>query len=232
MKSRVATIATCILVMMILLLGLTSCERKAPSREGEIPEGADTSQPGAAQETPIAGETVVSAVTSLPQGTPARQEAQPTPVPGLTTAEPLSPSATAAPSEPTAEPAAVEPTAAPPAQTQTGDSDFVWYTVQSGDTLNSIAQEYGTTWSAIAEANDITDPSTIYAGQKLKIPTSEGSSAGSTSGCRYKHKVKSGDWVWQIAREYGVSPYDILAANNLTIQTANTIYPGMVLCIP
>jgi hypothetical protein len=38
--------------------------------------------------------------------------------------------------------------------------------------------------------------------------------------------------VWQIARNYGVSPYDILAANGLTIQGANTIYPGKVLCIP
>jgi len=232
MKPRVATVATSILVMMILLLGLTGCERKAPSRESEIPEGAETSQPGATQETPVAGETVVSAVTASPQGTPVGGEAQPTPLAGSTPAAPLSPSATAAPSGPTAAPAVVEPTAVPPAQTGTGDSDFVWYTVQSGDTLNSIAQRYGTTWSAIADANDLSNPSQIYAGQKLKIPTSEGSSAGGASGCRYKHKVRSGDWVWQIAREYGVSPYDILSANNLTIQTANTIYPGMVLCIP
>ncbi len=229
---KFATIATCVLVMMILLLGLTSCERKAPSREGEIPEGENTAQPGAAQETPVAGETVVSAVTSSPLGTPVGGEAQPTSVAGSTTTEPVSPPATAAPGEPTAAPAAAEPTAAPPAQTETGDSDFVWYTVQSGDTLNSIAQKYGVTWSAIADANDLTNPSQITTGQKLKIPTSDAPSAGSTSGCRYNHKVKAGEWVWQIARQYGVSPYDILSANNLTIQTANTIHPGKVLCIP
>jgi LysM repeat protein len=44
--------------------------------------------------------------------------------------------------------------------------------------------------------------------------------------------VKQGEWVWQIARDYGVSPYDILAANGLTIKSANTVYPGTVLCIP
>jgi LysM repeat protein len=144
----------------------------------------------------------------------------------------LSPIATTAPSGPAPAPAVTEPTAAPPAQTETGSADFVWYTVQSGDTLNSIAQRYGTTSAAITSANDLTNPSQIYAGQKLKIPTSAGSPAVTTSGCRYKHKVKSGEWVWQIARQYGVSPYDILSANNLTIDTARTVYPGTVLCIP
>lgn len=231
MRARYGTIGTCLLVVMIILVGLTGCERKAPSREGEIPEGGNTSQPGTTKETPVAGETVVSAVTSAPQGTPVAGEAQPTPLTGTTT-EPSSPDATAAPSGSTPAAAVTEPTAVPPAQTETGGADFVWYTVQSGDTLNSIAQRYSTTWSAIATANDLTNPSQIYVGQKLKIPTSAGSSGGTTTGCRVNHKVKSGEWVWQIARQYGVSPYDILSANNLSIATARTIYPGMVLCIP
>jgi LysM repeat protein len=110
----------------------------------------------------------------------------------------------------------------------------VWHTVQPGETLSSIARRYGTTWQAIAQANNLSNPNQIYVGQKLKIPTgsSGGSTAGSTSGCRIKHTVKQGEWVWQIARNYGVSPYDILAANGLTIGTANTIYAGTVLCIP
>jgi LysM repeat protein len=92
---------------------------------------------------------------------------------------------------------------------------------------------YGTTWQAVAQANSLSNPNQIYVGQKLKIPTtSSGSSGGTASGCRIRHTVKQGEWVWQIARNYGASPYDILAANGLTIQSANTIYPGMVLCIP
>jgi LysM repeat protein len=51
-------------------------------------------------------------------------------------------------------------------------------------------------------------------------------------GCRWDHTVERGEWVWQIARNYGVSPYAILEANGLTIQSANIIQPGRVLCIP
>jgi putative chitinase len=108
----------------------------------------------------------------------------------------------------------------------------VWHTVKSGETLSSIARRYGTTWQAIAKANNLSNPNNIYVGQKLKIPSASGDSSGGTTGCRYRHTVKTGEWVWQIARDYGVSPYDILAANGLSIQSANTIYPGTVLCIP
>jgi LysM repeat protein len=111
--------------------------------------------------------------------------------------------------------------------------------VQRGETVYSIANRYGTTVDAIAAANDLSNPQTIYVGQKLKIPT-EGASTlpespsegGSSTGCRIRHTVKPGEWVWQIARNYGVDARDILTANNMTIQSARTIHPGMVLCIP
>jgi lysozyme len=107
--------------------------------------------------------------------------------------------------------------------------------VQTGETLSSIARRYGTTWQAIAQANGLVNPNQIYRGQKLKISASSGGTGGTggtTTGCRLRHTVKRGEWVWQIARNYGVSPYDILAANGLTIQSANVIYAGRVLCIP
>jgi lysozyme len=107
--------------------------------------------------------------------------------------------------------------------------------VQQGETLSSIARRYGTSWQAIKQANGLVNPNQIYVGQKLKIPASTGStgSSGSTAtGCRLRHTVQPGEWVWQIARNYGVSPYDILAANGLTIQSANVISAGKVLCIP
>ena len=45
------------------------------------------------------------------------------------------------------------------------------YVVGAGDTLASIAQEYGTTVAAIATANGITNPSQIFQGQQLTIPS-------------------------------------------------------------
>lgn len=44
------------------------------------------------------------------------------------------------------------------------------YTVQTGDTLASIGEAVGVTWQAIAKANSITEPYTIYPGQVLVIP--------------------------------------------------------------
>ncbi len=44
------------------------------------------------------------------------------------------------------------------------------YTVQPGDTLYGIAQKFGVSWEAIAEANNIEDATTLRVGQKLVIP--------------------------------------------------------------
>jgi spore germination protein len=44
------------------------------------------------------------------------------------------------------------------------------YTVQSGDFLIGIANQFGTTVQAIMDLNEITDPSRLVIGQVLKIP--------------------------------------------------------------
>jgi LysM repeat protein len=227
MRQRLSTIGIFLLVVVVVLGSLVGCERKAAQREPEATEAADqtpiatSSGEVGVDETPAAGETVVSAVTS----TPGSQE-PPTPVPiGGTPAAPEPTATTETQPLPTSAPAESQP----PPSGSTGET--VWHTVQRGETLSSIARRYGTTWQAIARANGLVNPNQIYAGQRLKIPTG-GGEAGGTTGCRIRHTVKSGEWIWQIARNYGVSPYDILAANGLTIRTANTIYPGMVLCIP
>ena len=50
-----------------------------------------------------------------------------------------------------------------------GLSCFV-YTVESGDCLSVIAEQYGTTVSLLCELNEIADPDYIYVGQNLLIP--------------------------------------------------------------
>jgi N-acetyl-anhydromuramyl-L-alanine amidase AmpD/uncharacterized protein YraI len=44
------------------------------------------------------------------------------------------------------------------------------HVVQPGENLSDIAARYGTTWTAIAQANGISNPALIYAGQRLVIP--------------------------------------------------------------
>lgn len=51
-----------------------------------------------------------------------------------------------------------------------GNIQFVSYTVQSGDTLNAIADHFGVDMNTIAMQNNITDPNVISAGQQLDIP--------------------------------------------------------------
>ncbi|NIN66248.1 MAG: LysM peptidoglycan-binding domain-containing protein [Anaerolineae bacterium] len=67
--------------------------------------------------------------------------------------------------------------ATPPAPAQ---GSTVIHVVQRGEILARIAQRYGTTVSAIAAANNLSNPSFIYVGQRLKIP-SAGSSPASTA---------------------------------------------------
>lgn len=47
------------------------------------------------------------------------------------------------------------------------------YIVRAGDTLSSIAARFGTTVTAIMEANDLTNPDLIFVGQVLIIPSSD-----------------------------------------------------------
>lgn len=63
-------------------------------------------------------------------------------------------------------------TAAPslPTATSAGSTGGTTYTVRSGDTLFSIAQQFGTTAQAIISANNLTNPDRLSVGQQLIIP--------------------------------------------------------------
>jgi len=44
------------------------------------------------------------------------------------------------------------------------------YTIQPGDTLGQIAAAHGTSWQALAQQNQISDPNLIYANQQICVP--------------------------------------------------------------
>lgn len=56
-----------------------------------------------------------------------------------------------------------------PGGTWPGPGGF-WYTVHYGDTLSGLAWRFGRNMWTIANANGITNPNWIYAGQRLYIP--------------------------------------------------------------
>jgi len=109
------------------------------------------------------------------------------------------------------------------------------YTVKSGDWIWQIARSFNVDPQEIIDLNDLTAPSQIKPGMVLKIPvpavTFEATGTpGTPQAGGTVHIVKPGEWIWQIARTYGVDPQDIIDANNLV--NPRMIQPGQELVIP
>lgn len=79
------------------------------------------------------------------------------------------------------------------------------YTVQSGDTISSIASDFSITINTILWANNLASYSIIRPGDVLSIPPQSG----------VIHTVKSGDTVSHIASLYDVNEKTITENNNL-----------------
>lgn len=127
------------------------------------------------------------------------------------------------------------------------------YVVQPNDTLYSIAQDNGVLLSDLVAVNAQYlggNPETpLQIGWELNIPDCEtetdtdavvepegGSDTetttdpGTAEGGQIIHTVQPGEGIYAIARQYGVTPEQIIAANGLA--NPNLIYPGDQLIIP
>ncbi len=111
------------------------------------------------------------------------------------------------------------------------------YTVQSGDTLFSIARRYKTPIKELADANNLSATSLIRVGQKLKIPAKSYSEIAKNIIKKTKkepqkpiyYTVKKGDSLIKITKEQKISLKELLALNNLT--TKSTLFIGKKLLI-
>ena len=99
------------------------------------------------------------------------------------------------------------------------------YRVVAGDTLSSIAARFGTSWSALAAANHLTNPNVIYPGQVLVLGGESAAPLAAASGGTYT--VRSGDTLSSIAARLGTT-YQALAALN-RIGNPNLVEVGQVL---
>ena len=98
------------------------------------------------------------------------------------------------------------------------------HVVGKGETLSDIAADHGTTVRAIVDANGLSDPNLIRAGQELTIPGGSGASGGSTT-----YVVEKGDTLGGIARKFGTSVRALVEANDIT--NPNLIRAGKTLTI-
>ncbi|HBC4484825.1 TPA: LysM peptidoglycan-binding domain-containing protein [Enterococcus faecalis] len=92
------------------------------------------------------------------------------------------------------------------------------HVVQYGETLSSIAYQYGTNYQILAALNGLTNPNLIYPGQILKVNGSVVSNI---------YTVQYGDNLSSIAAKLGTTYQTLAALNGLA--NPNLIYPGQTL---
>lgn len=96
------------------------------------------------------------------------------------------------------------------------------HVVAKGDTLTSIADKYGVTVEELTRANQLRDADAINPGQTLIVPSQSASSM--------THKVKKGETLSSIAKQYGVGTNELAGLNG--IRNADVLQPGQELQVP
>lgn len=117
-------------------------------------------------------------------------------------------------------------------------------TVQQGDTIDSVVMRYGVPASAIAEANNLPNGSTLRPGQRLVIPKYEATgstvaprvasappppqprpaisapaTAAPASGGPHVHIIQPGETLMKLSRQYNKPLVEIARANNIPPST-------------
>lgn len=94
------------------------------------------------------------------------------------------------------------------------------YVVEGGDTVSSIAEQFGVSTQTVLWSNNLTSSSTIKPGQTITILPVSGVS----------HTVVSGDTVASIASKYSAKQEDIISFNNLL--SSDDLPIGMQVVVP
>lgn len=123
-----------------------------------------------------------------------------------------------------------------PAAAAPKDSEIVapvystYYVVQPGDTLSAIARRYGTTVTAIANANGLSNPNHIYVGQRLYIPSGGAVDPTPWPVDSTYYIVKAGDTLSGLARRFNTTVQAIAQVNGLA--NVSYIWVGQKLIMP
>lgn len=113
-----------------------------------------------------------------------------------------------------------------------------YYTVQSGDTLSGIANEFNTSVAKLANMNGLNNPNMVYVGQRLLVHTETSNNsqpsqpanntpAQSNNNASGTYTVQSGDSLSGIAERYNTSWEALAQINHLS--NPSLIYVGQVL---
>jgi len=100
--------------------------------------------------------------------------------------------------------------------------------VKPGETLSEIADRHGISLTRLMQANGITNPNLVVAGQSLRRPGSSAAGAGSSSGASVT--VQPGDTLSDIADRQGISLNQLMQANGIT--NPDVVVAGQKLVLP
>jgi membrane-bound lytic murein transglycosylase D len=111
---------------------------------------------------------------------------------------------------------------------------YVYHRIRSGESLSTIARRYRCSVRSIMRANNLRRSSFIVAGKKLKIPRKgtivyrSRKYSGIVDRVSSRHRVRSGDSLWIIAKRYGTTTKKIQELNNLS---STNLHIGQILKI-
>ncbi len=106
------------------------------------------------------------------------------------------------------------------------------YVVQPGDTLFAIAQRFGTTVEELVALNQLADADSLEVGQVLRLPSGSMPSPPEEEAPAYTrvHPIRQGETLPGLALRYGMTLWDLAAANDL--DSLWPLVPGTELAIP
>lgn len=128
----------------------------------------------------------------------------------------------------------------------TADSIANYYTVQSGDTLSGIANQFNTSVDTLAHLNSLSNPNLIYVGQRLLVrqattnntshtttpatkPANTHQAISNNGTAALTYTVQAGDTLSGIADQYNTAVDTLVSLNHLA--NPNLIYVGQVLTV-
>ena len=102
---------------------------------------------------------------------------------------------------------------------------YTIYQVQSGDTLSSIANNYGIPMNDLSSINGMMMGTNLNPGDYIVVPKIDNENLYFT-----RYTIKDGDTVYSIARRYNTNPEYLLRLNGLNEN--DTIYSGDYIFVP
>jgi PKD repeat protein len=94
-----------------------------------------------------------------------------------------------------------------------------YYTIKKGENAYTVANKFNVPLDILLKLNELTSPTSIAEGSRIKIPT-----------IHDVHAVKSGDTLYSIAKLYGIKRYELIKYNRMN--NMRKLKPGERIFIP